>query len=382
MRIGIQLLSLRPGQVGGQGVFIRRLLQHLAGQLGDDRLVVFARPELAGEPLFAELASDARVEMVVENPEAHYGDGYADWNLRLLDAARLEVAFFPLSFFFPRPLPLPVVLHVPDLQHEYFPEYFPPDQLAWRRERIPESVELADAVITYTQFSARGLLEKLGADKRKLHIIPAGGFTKSEFHAARMPDNWPPPPLSVQPFIFYPAADWPHKNHETLLNALALLAERGRPEHLALSGMLSQRGDALRDLADQRGIADRVHFLGCVSQDELMALYRAATLMAFPSRFEGFGIPLIEAMQLGCPVVASKSAAIPETAANAAVYCKDDPASWAEAIEQVCSLPVMRRNLQARGHTRANEYDWNRSAQLHLTLFRRAATTNRATASV
>jgi glycosyltransferase involved in cell wall biosynthesis len=331
---------------------------------------------------------------------------------------------------------------VPDLQHEYFPEYFPPDQLAWRRERIPESVELADAVITYTQFSARGLLEKLGTDKNKLHIIPAGGFTDEEIAAApgrtpsasegpvagaptrtpsasegpvagaptrtpsasegpvagaptRTPSASEGPVAGAQgsdhsalahlagkPFIFYPAADWPHKNHETLINALALLTERGRPEHLALSGMLSQRGGALRELAEERGIADRVHFLGCVSQDELIALYRAATLMAFPSRFEGFGIPLIEAMQLGCPVVASKSAAIPETAANAAVYCNDNPASWAEGIEQVCSLPVMRRNLQARGYTRANEYDWNRSAQLHLALFRRAATTNRATASV
>ena len=184
MRIGIQVLSLKPGQVGGQGVFVRRLLRHLVPQLGDERLVLFLRPDLAVEPGCRTLCAHPMVEVVVENPERHYGDGYAAWNLRLLERAALEVVYFPLSFFYPRPLPLPVVLHVPDIQHEYFPEYFPPEQLAWRRQRIPESVALADAVITYTNFSAGGLREKLGADPNKLHVIPAGGFLENEIYPA------------------------------------------------------------------------------------------------------------------------------------------------------------------------------------------------------
>ncbi len=370
VRIGIQVLSLKPGQVGGQEVFVRRLLRHLVPQLGDERLVLFLRPELASEPACDALCAHPRVEAVVENPERHYGDGYAAWNLRLLERAALEVVYFPLSFFYPRPLPLPVVLHVPDIQHEYFPEYFPPEQLAWRRERIPESIALADAVITYTSFSADGLREKLGADPARLHVIPAGGFLENEIYPGTGDATATSDSAGGHPFIFYPAADWPHKNHETLLRAMAILAERGRTEHLLLTGMLSQRGGALRILTDDLGLSDRVHSLGCVSQEQLIRLYRTAELMAFPSHFEGFGLPLVEAMQLGCPVVASKAEGVVETAGDAAIFCDDDPHAWAETLASVLDNAELRADLRRRGHERVAHFDWNRCAAEHLALLR------------
>jgi glycosyltransferase involved in cell wall biosynthesis len=372
VRIGMQVLSLKPGEVGGQGVFVRRLLQHLVPQLGDERLVLFLRPELAAEPACDALCAHPKVEAVVESPERHYGDGYAAWNLRLLERAALDVVYFPLSFFYPRPLPLPVLLHVPDIQHEYFPEYFPPEQLAWRRERIPESIALADAVITYTSFSASGLREKLRADPNKLHVIPAGGFPSDEIRAARraMARRAMARGAMAPRFIFYPAADWPHKNHETLLRAMALLAERGRTEHLVLTGMLSQRGETLDTLARELSLGDRVHFLGCVTQEQLIRLYRAAELMAFPSRFEGFGLPLVEAMQLGCPVVASRAEGVVETAGDAAIFCDDDPGAWAEALGTILDDADLRADLRRRGYARAGHFDWNRCAAEHLVLLR------------
>lgn len=373
MRFGLQILSFKPGELGGQGIFIRRLLSHLVPKLGPDRLVIFLRPQLASEPQFGELDRHASVRLVVQTPDQHHGDGYADWNLRLLESAELDVVYFPLSFFFPRPLPIPVLLHVPDLQHEYFPQYFPADQLAWRRERIPDSVRCADAVISYTRFSVSGLRDKLGADERKLHTIAIGGFLDSDIQAALDAGAEPPGGLGDRPFIFYPAADWPHKNHETLLRAIAILARSGRREQLVLTGIISQRGDELRRLADELGISDRLHWLGRVSQDELIALYRAARLMAFPSRFEGFGIPLVEAMQLGCPVVASKAEAVMETAGGAAEFCDDDPERWAESLARVLSDESIREDLRRRGKRRARDFDWERCADKHLALLRELA---------
>ncbi|MBU0640686.1 MAG: glycosyltransferase family 4 protein [Planctomycetes bacterium] len=368
MRFGIQALSLRPGQVGGQGVFIRRLLQHMLPQLGGDELVLFMRPELATEQVCQRIGAHAAVEAVVETPDEHYGDGYAAWNVRLLEQAALDVVFFPLSFFFPRPLPLPVLLHVPDIQHEYFPEYFPPEQLAWRRERIPESLAWADAVITYTHFSASGLREKYGAEPSKLNVVPAGGFLDHELAEAA---EERPAPAAGAPFIFYPAADWPHKNHETLLRALARMAEQGRAEHLVLTGMLSQRGDVLRALIAQLGLTERVHFLGCVSQNELIRLYRTARALAFPSRFEGFGLPLVEAMQLGCPVIASRAEGVLETAGDAALFCDDDPAAWAATLTDVLADEARLGELRERGYRRAADFDWSRCAAAHLALLRK-----------
>ncbi|MFH1417358.1 MAG: glycosyltransferase family 1 protein [Planctomycetota bacterium] len=370
MRFGIQILSLKPDSVGGQDVFIRRLLTHLVPQLEGDRLVLFIRPEVAAESPFKDLAANGFVELVIETPELHYGRDFARWNLNLLGRARLDCIYFPLFFFYPRPLPIPVVIHVPDLQHGYFPEYFSPDQLAWRRERIPASVELANAVITYTHFSARCLIDKLGADSRKLHVISAGGFPEEQTKR-EVPE--PPSvvrPIGSHPFIYYPAADWPHKNHETLLRAVAMLAQRGRPERLVLTGMLSQRGDVLRALIGKLGLSDRVHLLGCVPQETVIHLYRTASLMAFPSRFEGFGLPLVEAMQLGCPIVASKAEAVMETAGSAAVFCDDNAETWARELGRLLSDPAMLADLRTRGLERAADFDCHHCAARHLALFR------------
>ncbi len=371
MRIGFQMLSLEPDTVGGLGVLIHRLTRQLLTMLEDDRLVLFLRPELASDPEFLAISADPRVETIVENPESHYGEGYASWNRRLLDKAGLHVAFFPLSFFYPRPLDLPVAVYVADIQYEYLPECFSADQLAWRRERIPESVNLADAVMTCSHFSAACMRDRLGADEDKLHVIPVGGFPEDEIRGANRMAQSVPEFSAGQPFIFYPAADWPHKNHETLLRAVAKLVERGRPEHLALTGIVSERGDALRGLTRELGLAERVHFLGRVGQGQLFWLYSNARLMAFPSRFEGFGQPLVEAMQFGCPVVASKAEGVVETAGEGAEYCDDDPEAWAKALADTLDSQQRLDDLRLRGLARAKQFDWARSAAAHLEVFRR-----------
>ena len=376
VRVGIQILSLRPGQVGGQEVLVRRLVARMLPLLGDDRIVVFHRPELAGQSDWQGVLNHAKLDCVVANPEAHYGGGYAAWAIKVLQDARVDVAFFPLFFFFPRPLPIPLAVHVPDVQHEFYPEYFSAEELAWRRERIPESVALADAVITGSEFSAGTLRERLAADPVRLHVIYTGGFLQEELDAAPLAPGESPgandrtwEPLDA-PFVFYPAADWPHKNHSTLLRAMAILARRGRPVRLVLTGILTRSGDKLRALVDVLGIAGRVHFLGCVDQRSLIGLYRRAALLAFPSRFEGFGLPLVEAMQLGCPVVASRAGAVVETTGDAAVFCDDSPEAWAEALDAVLESPDLQADLRRRGRARAADFDWDAAARRYLALLR------------
>ena len=144
---------------------------------------------------------------------------------------------------------------------------------------------------------------------------------------------------------------------------------------LVLTGMLAQRGDRLKQLAASLEIADRVHFLGHVPRSTLVALYRRAVLMAFPSRFEGFGLPLVEAMQLDCPIVASKAGAVVEVAAGAAEHCDDNPTAWADAIAGVCGDSSQRDRLIRRGRARAAQFDWERCAQRQLETLRSLAKT-------
>jgi glycosyltransferase involved in cell wall biosynthesis len=372
MRIGIQMLSHRAGQTGGQEINIVRMLGRMLSHLGDDNVVLFLRPDVAREPAWRPIVADPHVELVAEKPDDHYGPNYEEWNLRLLESARLNVVYFPLFFFFPRPLPIPVIVHVPDVQHEYYPQYFPADELKWRRERIAESVALADAVITFPP-AVPGVLAKLSFDRAKLHPIDAGGFLPEDIEAALAAPDCAAQCVADQPFFLYPAGDWPHKNHETLLHALGRMVSDGRPEHLVFTGMVSRRGAALRALADELGIADRVHWLGCVPQDELIRLYRAARGLAFPSRFEGFGMPLVEAMQLGCPIVASHATGVTMTAGDAAAYCEDDPSAWAAGLAQVSHDADLREDLRRRGFIQAAKYDWDSNARQHIELLRTVA---------
>ncbi len=379
VRIGVQLLSLRPGAIGGVESYVHRVLRAMLPQLGQDRLVLFLRPEAAEAEFWRAVCADPRVESVVEDPARHYGDGYERWNLGLIAAARLDAIFFPLSFFYPRPLPIPVAMHIGDIQHEYFPENFTEEQLAWRRERIPQSIRLAGAVITDSEFSAQCIRECYSSGKERsqtglhkglrIHVVPLAGFSEEQVHREPLGRGWEHD-CGGRPFILYPAGDWPHKNHETLLRALRLMADRGRPEQLVLTTMVEASGSELRRRIDELGLADRVHCLGCVPTERLIRLYRAARLMAFPSLFEGFGQPLVEAMQLDCPVVASRAGAVVEVAGGAAVHCENEAGAWAEAMIRVAEDAGLRRRLINAGGGRAAEFDWTRCAAEHLRVLR------------
>lgn len=373
MRIGIQLLSLQPGTIGGVEGYVRRVLRAMIPQLGVDRLVLFLRPAAAATEVWRSVCGDVRVETVTHDPTAHYGEGYERWNLELLAAARLDAVFFPLSFFYPRPLPIPVAMHIGDIQHEYFPRNFSAEQFAWRRERIPESVRLADAVITDSHFSAECMRERYGPGEGRIHVVPLAGFDEQEIRSQPAPMG--PPACDGQPFILYPAGDWPHKNHATLLRALRVMADRGRPEHLVLTTMVTPERNELQRRIEQLDLAGRVHSLGCVSTERLIGLYRSARLMAFPSLFEGFGLPLVEAMQLDCPVVASKAGAVVETAGGAALHCDDDAEAWADAMIRIADDVAERQELIAAGRRRAADFDWDRCAARHLRILRGIART-------
>jgi glycosyltransferase involved in cell wall biosynthesis len=160
-----------------------------------------------------------------------------------------------------------------------------------------------------------------------------------------------------QPFLLYPARSWPHKNHERLFEAFTAVRAR-RPElRLVLTG--GGRFAALPEGAEARGI---------VSAAELVELYRHASALVFPSLYEGFGQPPLEAMACGCPVVCSNAGSLPEVCGSAArLFAPDDSAAAAAAIEEVLAEPAP---WQAAGLARAAEFTWTRSAAAYEDVYR------------
>ncbi|MFN0088761.1 MAG: glycosyltransferase, partial [Acidimicrobiales bacterium] len=175
-------------------------------------------------------------------------------------------------------------------------------------------------------------------------------------------------------FFVYPAITYPHKNHAVLLDALARLeGGEGRGVDLGFTGRADRAEAALAARAAELGLAGRVHRLGRIPRPELDALISGAVALLFPSTYEGFGAPALEAMALGCPVVASAGGALAEVVGDAGLLVDPhDPGAWAEAMGGLLASPERRRTLAAAGARRAGEFSAEASARALAAAYRRA----------
>jgi glycosyltransferase involved in cell wall biosynthesis len=258
---------------------------------------------------------------------------------------------YPLTLRVPRSHGRSVVtLH--DLQHLDLPAMFPRAERAFRRVAWHPSIRAADRVIVISEF-VRGRAEALlGLDASRLRVVPLGLD-----HAQLAPGD------AREPFLLYPARRWPHKNHARLFEAFAL-ARRERPElRLVLTGA-----------GDFRDAPDGVEARGHVPWPEVVALMRRASALVFPSLYEGFGLPLLEAMACGTPVVASRASCLPDVAEGAALLVDpNNVEALADALEQVLVDGALRTRLVADGRRRAAQYSWRRAAERLLGVYQKVA---------
>jgi glycosyltransferase involved in cell wall biosynthesis len=256
-----------------------------------------------------------------------------------------DVLHYPLTIRIPATgTPTAVTLH--DLQHLDLPHLFPRAERLFRRFYWHRSVRAAQRVICPSAFVADRASKLLGVDRARLRVVPHG-LDHSRFSPAAD---------EREPFLLYPARRWPHKNHTRLFEAFALL-RRDRPGlRLVLTG--GGEGD----------VPDGVEARGLVPLDELVSLYRRASALVFPSLYEGFGQPVLEAMACGCPVACSDVPALAEVAADAArLFDPDDARAIAAAVTEVLDSPGGFRD---RGLERAASFTWDAAARQYEDVYR------------
>ncbi|MGZ4389059.1 MAG: glycosyltransferase family 4 protein [Gaiellaceae bacterium] len=343
--IGIGLLTLVPGALGGSETYVRGLLQALA-EGGELDYTVFAPPVApeAGAGLPTVVVDEYRTARTIpQRLQAMTWAAARSEPLRRRFAAA-DAVHFPLTIALPRvEAPAAVTLH--DVQHLDLPEMFPRAERMFRTVAWHSSLRRARLVIVPSAFVRDRAVERLGLDAAKLRVIPHG----IDHGLFRPSDN-----LSQgdgAPFLLYPAKGWPHKNHARLLEAFALL-RRERPElRLVLTGGAGQPP------------REGVEHCERVSLEELAELYRGASALVFPSLYEGFGQPPLEAMASGCPVACSNAASLPEVVGDAArLFDPESPEEIATAVAEVLDDPEPWRE---RGLARAAAFSWARSAREH-----------------
>jgi glycosyltransferase involved in cell wall biosynthesis len=239
------------------------------------------------------------------------------------------------------------IVSMPDALALDHPEFFE-EAIALHRRKLYMQLKSAAGVITLSECSRERLVHHIGLGNEVVHVVPLAG----DFGAVPvMPEG------VAKPFVFYPANDWPHKRHELLVRTFAEILHT-RPElQLVLTG--HHHSTKIRLLCAEGGVPlERVTDLGRVSDSQLAGLYQNAEAMIFTSGYEGFGMPLLEAMHFGCPVICQAVTSIPEVAGDAALYVEgDSPKDWAECF--LSRLPQRRAELIARGTLQAEKFSWS-----------------------
>ena len=353
MRVGISLLTLVPGEVGGSETSARGLCRGLA-EIGALAYTAFTPPAApgAGEGLPEVLVPEYRLARSV--PERALAMALAaarPGRLRRRFGA-LDAVHYPLTIALP-PLDTATVVTVHDLQHLDHPELFSRAERLFRARTHERSARHADAVIVPSQFVRRRAIELLGLPPERVHAIP-WGLDHERFH---------PGDEQREQFLLYPARPWQHKNHARLFQAFALLREE-RPE---LRLILTGGGH------ENRSVPAGVEVLGLVSGNELASLYRRTACLVFPSLYEGFGQPPLEAMASGAPVAASNIPAVAEACGEAAaLFDPNEPEDIAAVVSGVLDAP---ERFAAAGPERARGFTWTETARRHEAVYRTVGAT-------
>lgn len=366
MKIGIdiQTVIVRPTGVGRYTAGFARALAALGGE-ESYRLFYFDFRRRGGTLGITDPRFDVRPIRFIPG-RVYYSlaesIGFPDISLF---AGRCDLYHFP-NFIIPPCARGKAVVTVHDLSFARFPQYAEEGNLKRLEKRFGATLARADAIITVSQFSKRELVELYGLSPDRVMVTSHGVSIQPRPRPAR--------PLPFPYFLFIGTIE-PRKNLETLLEAWRILKGRSGAHwthRLFVVGHHGWRCKPAKEQAREKGVDADVIVLDYVRDEELPNLYGAAEALVYPSLYEGFGFPPLEAMACGTPVIASTAPAIPEVVGDAAILCDPrDAEGFAEAMLRVRDDAALRERLTARGLARAGQFTWERTARETLALYRK-----------
>jgi glycosyltransferase involved in cell wall biosynthesis len=374
MRIAIDGRAL-TGRFTGDRTYWRNLIPSLAGAAPDDELIVLTRQPVEEGELPA--APNLRLETIPAANDRLWTVAALPRALRRLGADLLHTQYTapPAAA-----CPCPYVTTVHDISFRLHPEWFRLRDRLLLNATVPLSMRHAARVITVSESSRADILREYGLPERQVAAIPNG--VPEPFASVAPTPEWKETARHLAknryglegPFVLSVGVLQPRKNLRLLAAAFASArAGHGVPHALVVVGKMGWGGglDALKQAAG--GSAGAIVATGYVPDEDLPLLYGACDLFAYPSLYEGFGLPPLEAMACGAPAVVSDAPAMPEVVGDAArIVPATDREAWAAALRELLCDPGLRAELSRRGIERARAFTWERSARLTLDAYRAA----------
>ena len=360
MHLGLNLVFLVPGETGGMETYARELIPALLAERPDLRITAFVNREAGG---LGGPWSDLATQVVVPVQARHRTEWVGGEQLllpRLAKRAGVEIVH-SLASTAPARGGFRRVVTIHDVIYRTFPEAHARARSVGMTILVPLAARRSHRIITPSTSTRDDLVRLLKVLPEKIDVVPEGvGTTPAE--ATSEPELRTRLGLGERPVVLTASAKRPHKNLLRLLEGWALLPAGDRPM-LVLPGYPTQHERELRERAAALGIEGDTRFVGWVSTADLEGLYRLAVCFVYPSLYEGFGLPVLEAMARGVPVACSDRASLSEVAGNAArIFDPEDPRAITDAVEELLVDPQARERLRDAGREQARRFTWRQTA--------------------
>jgi glycosyltransferase involved in cell wall biosynthesis len=369
MRIGVDL-SVIQSTKSGVDWYTHNVLQEMMNLLEpDEHLYLFSNRETG----FEQVAAGNQQVSVVRS-RFRYQEPWRQLMLPLLLKRHdIDVCFFT-NFVLSVVSPCPMVLTIHDLSFKLFPRTHSLRNVIWTRSLVPISLRRSWRIIAVSNNTKLDLLRLMKVSNSKVEVIHEG--VTSEFSPE--PNELDEEALAhygiLKPYVLFVGTLEPRKNINLLIKGFDKITEEHPDVHLVLAGRRGWMAQAIFDELERRDLLGKVHITGYVQDRYLPALYRQSAALVYPSLYEGFGLPPLEAMASGAPVIVSKGSSLPEVVGDAGLYVNPlDVDDLAQTIHRVLSEPELAASLKAKGLERASQFTWKQAAAKTLETLRQAA---------
>ncbi|MCB8982450.1 MAG: glycosyltransferase family 4 protein [Ardenticatenaceae bacterium] len=374
MRIGIDVTAALT-QGGGIGRYTRELVRAVTALDGRSTYHLFAARQTAPPAVPDPLPSGSHIHFQTAPLDERWL--YRLWYRLRVPApvqwitGQLDLFHSPDFVLPPVAGGIPTLLTVHDLSFVHYPEVYPAVLVKYLNRVVPWSVRRASHVLADSAATKEDLTAIWGIPADKITVLYSG--VNEQFQPVTEKEGLTAVSNRYQlgdaPYLLTVGTVQPRKNYQMLIRAFAPVAASW-PHNLYIAGGKGWLYDDMMAEVERQGLNGRVRFLGFVADEDLPALYSGATLFLFPSLYEGFGLPLLEAMQCGTPVISSNASSLPEVVGETAVQLSPhDQTAWTHAMQELLADPARRMQLVAAGYRQARQFTWQKAAAHLLQLY-------------